>query len=548
MKKRELQIISLSSLAKVFPMRIWGQRTTRFSAVRGQELSFQIAFRRGESGFFREEYSIIIQSPLKNLIKGYLVKNVPSILATNPLHHDQNYLTTQSGIFPDPLVPWKDGKVLALGEIWNALWFSIRIPTDYVSGEYSFEIQFLNSNGTCVASKQIEIVITQAVLPKQRLLYTDWFHCDCIAAVHNVKIFSEEHWRLIGEYMKTAADHGMNMILTPILTPPLDTAVGKYRPTVQLVEIEKSNEGYRFDFSRLERFIKLALRHGICTFEINHFFTQWGAAFAAKTIARVNGRKKRIFGWDTPADSTEYSSFLSVLIPATIAVLKSMGISQDHIYFHVSDEPNIKHFDSYQSARDRLIPLIGNCKHMDALSERSYYDRKLVEIPVVSNNHIEPWIGNTEHLWCYYCCEQTVDVSNRLLSMPSARTRIIGVQLYKYGIEGFLHWGYNFYYTALSKRLIDPWAETDAGQAFPSGDSFCVYPYGNTVIPSIRLKVFAEALQDIRMLYLLEEKIGRNNVISMIDQVAQMNLTFSQYPTDDCFFDRLYDSIFEHIN
>ena len=61
-------------------------------------------------------------------------------------------------------------------------------------------------------------------------------------------------------------------------------------------------------------------------------------------------------------------------------------------------------------------------------------------------------------------------------SMPSARTRILGTQLYKFGIEGFLHWGYNFYFAGRSRKFINPFMVTDAAGAFPSGDPFILYP------------------------------------------------------------------------
>ena len=38
-----------------------------------------------------------------------------------------------------------------------------------------------------------------------------------------------------------ATDHGINMILIPVLTPPLDTAEGGERTTVQLVDITYEN-------------------------------------------------------------------------------------------------------------------------------------------------------------------------------------------------------------------------------------------------------------------------------------------------------------------
>ena len=68
------------------------------------------------------------------------------------------------------------------------------------------------------------------------------------------------------------------MLLTPIFTPPLDTAVGGERTTVQLIDIVQDADGsYKFDWSRLKRWCDLCLRNGIKYLEIPHLFTQWGA-------------------------------------------------------------------------------------------------------------------------------------------------------------------------------------------------------------------------------------------------------------------------------
>ena len=66
------------------------------------------------------------------------------------------------------------------------------------------------------------------------------------------------------------------MVLTPALTPPLDTEVGKERLPTQLLDIEKEGETYRFGFSRLERFLAVARQAGMRYFEVGHLFTQWG--------------------------------------------------------------------------------------------------------------------------------------------------------------------------------------------------------------------------------------------------------------------------------
>jgi hypothetical protein len=169
-------------------------------------------------------------------------------------------------------------------------------------------------------------------------------------------------------------------------------------------------------------------------------------------------------------------------------------------------------------------------------------------VPVVATNALEPFIeAGIKDLWCYYCCAQATTVANRFFAMPSYRNRIIGVQMYKYGMAGFLHWGYNFYNIHHSLGQIDPYEVTDAGRAFPSGDAFSVYPYGNDVIPSLRQKVFKEALDDMRLLTLLEEKIGREETVRLIDSTAGMNITFKEYPHNEEFFVRLYENIFKLI-
>ena len=101
--------------------------------------------------------------------------------------------------------------------------------------------------------------------------------------------------------------------------------------------------------------------------------------------------------------------------------------------------------------------------------------------------------------------------------MPSERNRVLGLQLYLSGVKGFLHWGFNFYSSQYSIRKINPFLETDAGGAFPSGDSFVVYPGSDgTAWDSLRLEVFYEALGDLAALKTLEKKIGREAVVALV--------------------------------
>ena len=63
----------------------------------------------------------------------------------------------------------------------------------------------------------------------------------------------------------------------------------------------------------------------------------------------------------------------------------------------------------------------------------------------------------------------------------------MGILAYVYDLTGFLQWGFNFYFSQYSRKLIDPFASTDSDGAFPAGDPFLVYPgRGGKPLDSIR--------------------------------------------------------------
>ena len=172
---------------------------------------------------------------------------------------------------------------------------------------------------------------------------------------------------------------------------------------------------------------------------------------------------------------------------------------------------------------------------MDALSDFEFYKTGAVSTPIPANTAIEPFIeANVPDLWVYYCCGQMVDVSNQFISMPSARNRVIAAQMYKYNIYGFLQWGYNFYYSQLSQYPINPYVINDSESAFSAGDPFKVYPAPNgKPLDSIRYVVFAEAMQDLRAMQLLESLTSRENVMAIIEENSE--ITFSKFPHCPCY-------------
>ena len=225
----------------------------------------------------------------------------------------------------------------------------------------------------------------------------------------------------------------------------------------------------------------------------------------------------------------------------------SRGGSLVFAWMCMTGEENL---EDYLAAKNQAVDLLEGCQVIDALSSLEFYRRGVVEQPVCANDHIQPFLdAKADPLWVYYCCSQSYHVPNRFFAMPSARNRIMGVLMYLYHLKGFLQWGYNFYYTQFSRSLADPFAMTHCNYAFPSGDAYLVYPGpGGEPLTSLRAEVQSEGLMDLRALYTLEARIGREAVQSLVLDRADMDvMTFTKYPTSAEYLLSLREAVFEAL-
>ena len=499
----------------------------RISALKGERLSFQIAYDLDSPPKDTPRAKLEFTGELAPYVTARGVNSVPILHPINPLANDDNYLRKKPGLYPDVLVPLHYGSsVIPRDDSTSAVFVTAEIPKDAAAGESSLcaTVTYLDEVHTLL----LTVDVIDAVMPDYPIYFTQWFHADCLSSYYNVKPWSKRHWEIVENFARVAVKNGINLLLTPVFTPPLDTAVGGERPTVQLVGITLEGGEYSFDFKLLDKWIRMCRRVGVKYLEIAHFFTQWGAEHAPKIMAIVDGEYKRIFGWDTEATGEDYKRFLRAFIPALLAHLNSRGYDKTNCFFHVSDEPNVEQLESYLAAKSIVAPLLEGYTIMDALSNYEFFEGGIVDLPIPASNHIESFLeGNVSPLWTYYCCGQCVGVSNRFIDMPSYRTRSIGYQMYKFDIRGFLHWGYNFYFNRYSCDLINPYCEHDGDEWVPAGDAFSVYPAPDgTALESIRIITFADALRDLAAMRLLENYMPKDEIVRALEEALGFEIRF----------------------
>lgn len=546
----------LSSLAKVMPgvnpMEEVLQGKPSFFT--NEVYSFQCAYY--VDGRENDMVKVKAGGSLKNFTKIRQVCLMPARFAGRK-GCDENYISFEPGLYPDLLRDLEEGQVRLYSGQWQALYITIdlrNIEEDKLPlGEQDFHLTFYDKEQVeeidrGVVSDKLSLLVRSQKLPEQKLYHTEWFHVDCLADYYKVEPWSEEHWEVLEHYISHYAEMGMNTILVPTFTPALDTAVNHERTTVQLMEVTYENGSYTFGFDRLYRFIHLCRQHRILNFEIAHLFTQWGAKAAPKVMGVKDGTLQKLFGWETDSKSLGYLTFLEQYLTALTRKLDDWDLRRK-VFFHLSDEPEEKDRENYSYLKEKISPFLSGYPILDAVSLYSFYEQGMVEKPVPGINHLDLFLENkVPHLWTYYCSAQEKNVTNRFFSMPSARNRVLGILLYYHGIEGFLHWGYNFYNTQYSLQQINPYEVTDAGGAFPSGDSFLVYPGANRYPEdSLRMMALMEAMQDIRALELLESLSSREEVLEILREWAGGKLTMVEYPHSSTLLLELREKINERI-
>lgn len=553
----QVEFLAVDSLQKIFMRRepLACPALYELGAMKGETVSFQAAYRYRRAFYSSQmqvqatknpSVRVEVSAPPQVQVRLRRVAYVPSAYPSYG-ETDSDYLTTQPGLFPDPLEEMGD-TIQLIPFYWRSLWVDLRVPEEEQGGDFPVTLTLKSLEGQQLASVRIKFHVADCCLPTQKVIHTEWFYSDCLADFYQVPVFSDRYWEIVKNFMQTAADRGINMILTPLFTLPLDTWIGRERTTVQLVGVKVRDGVYSFDFSRLDQWVRLAERCGFVYFEMGHLFSQWGAKYAPKVMADVDGVCQRIFGWETQADSREYREFLKAFLPALTGELHRLGIA-GRTYFHISDEPNEGNIDTYRIAREMVREELKEFPVLDALSTLEFYREGIVEMPVPTNQRVHEFLdAGYPHRWVYYCSGEYTEVSNRFFAQPSCRTRILGVQLYLYDMEGFLHWGYNYYNSQYSLRKLNPYLVTDADDAFPSGDSFLVYPgQDGKPVESLRLMVLEEAFNDCRALRMLEDKKGKAYVHGLVEEMAGMKITFSDYPRNAQFLIRLRERVNREI-
>lgn len=486
-----------------------------------ESLSFQVCVRSEDD--FCQRISIQVESPTGLSCRVRRVGYVPVLHHNTPVLKDPldtDGLSEIPGLVPDPLLD--ETEMFLPPQETHAFWITVKGSAGTEPGLHTVRVLLAPQTGRA-HNHSVQVDLKEIRLERRKdFRVTHWFYADALSDWYKVTPFSPGFWPLCEAYMRDYASHGPDTLYLPIFTPPLD---GVKRPTQLLKVHKRGKDTYRFDWSDVRQWVRLAQRCGIRYFECPHLFTQWGAKHAIRIYEGQGHEERLLWPADSLATSPRYRRFLEQYLPACRDFLSSEKILSKS-FFHVSDEPHRQeHIENYRKARGLLKNLAPWMSVMDALTDITFARQGLTDRPIPSIGTALEFVKEKIPCWCYYCCGPRGRYLNRLLDTPLSKISMHGFLFYRWPFLGFLHWGYNYWYQSQTRTLINPYQVQDGlawERGWAYGDTFQVYPGPHGPVDSMRWEVFSEALQD----YALLETLG----VDRDDQSLRPVRSFEDFP------------------
>ncbi len=348
----------------------------------------------------------------------------------------------------------------------------------------------------------VQVDVRPLVLkPRQDFPVTKWISADSIWEYYKIEPCGERFWQLADAYIANMVAHGCDVIYTPIFNARHEILV---RPA-QLLRVKRpAPDRYEFDFTDVQRWVRIALKHGAKHLEFTHFFTP--APTSGKHPQRIFERDGKIgpMLWppEISATSETYRKFLEQFLPQFKAFLEAEKIL-DRAFFHCADEPDgDAQMADYRKARALLRELAPWMKVMDAMSDTRFATDRLSDMPIPSIVTAPEFTKANCPAWAYFCCGPRDSYVQRLLDTPLPKIRMAGGSFTGWARKDSCTGATTTGSSSAPPRCPTPsstrrWAR---GRACPRAiPSWCI-PGAEGPIDSIRWEVFAESLQDYALL------------------------------------------------
>ena len=391
------------------------------------------------------------------------------------------------------------------------------------AGKYTVTIRVYSSRGFAaeklIKTYELPLHVFDYTMPdtKDYRFHLDlWQHNANIARKHDVRLYSDEHFEVIENYVKTLGALGQKAVTVIASEIPWSGQnvhkVTNY-PTdmyeYNIIRVTKKDGKFEYDYSAMQRYIDLCFANGIDReIEVFGLINIWNDP--------VNGYGKvyeddpdavRIRYYDADEGIFRYMDS-NEQIADYVAALERYFMDTDQLKYVqiVADEP--ADVEKYRNSLNRLHAAAPNfvykvaINHIEFIEEFGDYISDIV--PTINfaadkAEYLSKRAKSGKGRTCLYvCCSP--DYPNTFLSSPAYESEVIGMFIHKIGLDGFLRWNYTVWPENPRERL------SFRAPSWKAGDTNFVYPAHNgKVLLSLRWYNLKRAVEDYELLSRVSE-------------------------------------------
>ena len=403
----------------------------------------------------------------------------------------------------------------------TAIWVEVKIPKDAPAGEHEVKVRLFSSSYAKDESLVSELSLPLTVYPvdmpdyRDRKFYLDlWQHNSNIARHYDVKLWSDEHFEVIENVVKSLAKLGQKSITICASQIPwsgqgcyTDAQFGGNMFEYSIIGITKKTDGsFVYDYSKMQRYIDICTAAGISgDIEVFGLVNLWDRKELGSTdIDYVEPLRLRYY--DEADGMLKYVKDRAT-VEDYIVSLERYFIDTDQIsrVRIAADEP--ADIEKYRNSLNTIRSLAPSFRYKTAINHAEFIEEFgeaiddfvpylycVCEKMDVLKGY-QKKLENKRFLW-YVCCGG--GRPNTQLRQDLTESRMIGSMNYHLGFDGFLRWAYTIWPT-------DPRNELRYSK-FECGDTALVYPaYNGNVLLSLRYKNLDRGIADYELLRLLSE-------------------------------------------
>lgn len=399
-----------------------------------------------------------------------------------------------------------DSVTLLSANTSRGLWLTVQIPQDAAPGTYKGSVTVTTADKTIKRNYTVKVLNRTLPTPSEWRFHLDfWQNPYAVARVHNVELWSPEHFNLLRPYMKKLAAAGQKVITATLTHKPWNGQT--YDPFGSMVTwVRKADGSWWYDFTIFDRWVEFMMDCGI-TKEITCFsMIPWNLSFRYYDQASDSHKEMKC----APGEA-KYAEFWGGMLKAFSAHLKEKGwfdktfISMDERSLSQM-QAAIKVIKEY--APGMKISMAGNY-HPEIESDIFDYC-----LDIEAYKHYTPELlarrrAEGKVSTYYTCC--SAEYPNLFTFTDPADGEFIALEALVRNLDGYLRWAYNSW-------TVEP--EKDSRfTAWPAGDTYVVYPFS---LSSVRWERLVQGIQQFEKYKILMDEAQKSGNKSRVARLEKL--------------------------